>query len=61
MDEKIKVLYEKRKKKYTQVVITKEIKEKIDELCKISFRSASGEIAYQITKALDKSKELPDD
>lgn len=61
MDDKQKAAYEKRKAKYTQIVVPKEVKGMIDKLCEKSFRSAAGEVSYQIAKALERSKELPYD
>lgn len=61
MDDKRREIAEKRKAKYTQIVITKDVKAMIDKLCEKSYRSAAGEVSYQIAKALDKTKELPYD
>ena len=61
MDAKQKELVEKRKAKYTQIVVTRDDKAMIDKLCEKSYRSAAGEVSYQIAKALDKTKELPYD
>jgi len=61
MDDKQKEAYEKRKAKYTQLVVTKEVKAMIDKLCEKSFRSAAGEVSYQIARALERTKELPYD
>ena len=33
----------------------------IDKLCEKSFRSAAGEVSYQIARALERTKELPYD
>ena len=63
MDDSLKrrEMAEKRKAKYTQIVVTKDVKAMIDKLCEKSFRSAAGEVSYQIARALERTKELPYD
>ena len=61
MEDKRREIYEKHKAKYTQIVVTKDVKAMIDKLCETSYRSAAGEVSYQIAKALNKTKELPYD
>jgi len=53
-DKKIMSIDEKRKYKYTQVVVTHETKEKLAAITKETFRSGSGEVAYLVDQAYKK-------
>jgi len=46
--------YEKRKQKYTQVVVTHEVKQMLDAITKETFRSGSGEVAFLVSQAYKK-------
>jgi hypothetical protein len=42
---------EKRKEKYTQVVVTHEVKKMLRDITKQTFRSMSGEVGFLISEA----------
>jgi len=54
MEKKFMDAYEKRKQKYTQVVVTHEVKQMLDAITKETFRSGSGEVAFLVSQAYKK-------
>ena len=57
MEKKFMNANEKRKLKYTQVVVTHEVKSMLEAITKETFRSGSGEVAFLVTQANKKLQE----
>ncbi|OUU25823.1 MAG: hypothetical protein CBC04_05990 [Verrucomicrobia bacterium TMED44] len=54
MEKKFMDANEKRKSKYTQVVVTHEVKGMLEAITKETFRSGSGEVAFLVHQAYKK-------
>lgn len=51
MENKMNEESEKRKEKYTQIVVTHETKKMIQDISKQTFRSMSGEVTFLVNQA----------